>query len=52
VFHISIWGAGASVKGISPPKPPCCDGTGDNFCEFWSVVKLILLLSCGRQTLN
>ena len=36
--------------GLSQPKPSGGDGTGDNFCEFWSVLKLLLLLSCGKAT--
>jgi len=50
VFHFSILGGGASVGGLSPPKHPHGEGTGDNFCKFWSVVKL-LLPSRGRQPL-
>jgi len=38
--------------GSKPTKTPCGDRTGDSFCEFWSVVKLLLLLSRGRQLLK
>ena len=27
-FHISIWGLGALFGGLSPPNPPCGNGTG------------------------
>ena len=50
MFHILILGGGASVGGLSQPKPSRGDGTDDNFCEFWSVVKLLLLLSRGQTT--
>jgi len=49
-FIFSFSGGGASVGGLSLPKPSRGDGTGDNFCEFWSVVKLLLLLSRGQAT--
>jgi len=30
VFHVSIWGVGVMLGGISPPKPPRGDGTALN----------------------
>jgi len=50
IYNVSYFNlvGGASVRGQSPRS----DGTGDNFCEFWSVVKLLLLLSRGQATVK
>jgi len=36
IYNVSCFnsGAGASVGGLSPPKPSRSNGTGDNVCEF------------------
>jgi len=40
VFHISIWGLGALLEGVSPPKPPLRgDGTGS--ATNWSVMNVV-----------
>ena len=38
--------------GSKPTKAPRGNRTGDNFCEFWPVVKLLLLLSRGQETIE
>jgi len=50
VFHVSIWGLGALFGGLSPPKPPCGDGTGSEQCRIEFNLHIPYVFELSRDT--